>query len=196
LAHGNVTAAELEQAVWNLIDIVKYHPIALGDFMLDYTTLKSVIVTNLYSTFGWPQLTTLLDMLLTGNTEDALAALNNSIGTTEGSLQAVMSVMGIHCGDRTVRVASFDDFLPAIEQLYNTSKFMGDITPALSMTCAQWQMEAKGRYEGNFQVETNKPVLLIGNTYDGFTPLKSAYNVSSGFKGSVVLEVNGYGVRN
>jgi hypothetical protein len=117
LARGNVTAAELEQAVWNLIGIVKYNSIALGDFMLDYTTLKSVIVANLYSTFGWPQLTTLLDMPLTGNSEDALAALNNSVSTAEGSLQAVMSVMGIHCGDRTVRAASFDNFLPAIEQL-------------------------------------------------------------------------------
>jgi len=73
---------------------------------------------------------------------------------------------------------------------------MGDITPAISMTCTQWQMEAKGQYEGDFQVERKKPVLLIGNTYDGFTPLKSACNVSSGFKGSVVLEVNGYGEHN
>ena len=64
------------------------------------------------------------------------------------------------------------------------------------MTCTQWQMEAKGQYEGDFQVERKKPVLLIGNMYDGFTPLKSACNVSSGFKGSVVLEVNGYGERN
>jgi len=53
--------------------------------MLDYTTIKGVIVANLYSTFGWPQLTTLLDMLLlTSNAENALAALTSSIGATKG----------------------------------------------------------------------------------------------------------------
>jgi len=64
------------------------------------------------------------------------------------------------------------------------------------MTCTQWKIEAKERYEGDFQVQTKKPVLLIGNTYDGLTPLLSAHNVSSGLKGSVVLEVRGYGVCN
>jgi hypothetical protein len=85
LARGNVTAAELEQVVWDLADIIKYHPIVLGNFMLDYTTIKGVIVANLYSTFGWPQLTTLLDMLLlTSNAENALAVLTSSIGATKG----------------------------------------------------------------------------------------------------------------
>lgn len=72
---------------------------------------------------------------------------------------------------------------------------MGDATTAVSMTCAQWNMDAKERYDGDFQVQSEGPVLLIGNTYDGLTPLVSAQNVSSGFRGSVVLEVNGYGVR-
>jgi len=30
LARGNATATELEQAVWDLIETVKYHPIPLG----------------------------------------------------------------------------------------------------------------------------------------------------------------------
>jgi hypothetical protein len=166
----------------------------MGSFLLDYTILKATIVENLYSTYGWPQLTALLDMLLTGNIKEASAVASPSDVLTEAE-KIFMAVMGIHCGDRNVRASRLDDFMPAVDQLYNTSRIMGDITTAISMTCAQWKFDAKERYEGDFQVETKEPVLFIGNTYDGLTPLVSAYNVSSGFHGSVVLEVNGYGVR-
>jgi hypothetical protein len=166
----------------------------MESFILDYTLLKGLIVESLYSTYSWPQLTTLLEMLLKGNIKGALAELDSYLVPTGEENQMFMAVMGIHCGDRSVRVSSFDDFLPTIDCLYNTSKFMGDITPAFTMACAQWKIEPKERYEGNFQVHTKKPVLLIGNTYDGLTPLLSAYNVNSGLKDSVVLEVNGYGV--
>jgi hypothetical protein len=199
LARGNATASELEQAVWNLLDTVKYHPIPLGRIMVDYDLLKAVIVQSMYSTYYWPLLTKFLHMLLTSDTKDALAVLIELVGDTttpEESKQLFMSVMGIHCADRTVRVSNFDDFLPVVDQLYNTSKIFGDVTPAISMICAQWKMKAKEVYMGNFQANTKKPVLFIGNTGDGFTPLASAYNVSSGFKDSVVLEVDGYGVSN
>ncbi len=167
--------------------------------MVDYNLLKAVIVQSMYSTHYWPLLTKFLHMLLTGDTKDALAVLIELIGDTttpEESKQLFMSVMGIHCADRTVRVSNFDDFLPVVDQLYNTSKIFGDVTPAISMICAQWKMKAKEVYMGNFQANTKNPVLFIGNTGDGFTPLASAYNVSSGFKDSVVLEVDGYGVSN
>lgn len=196
LARGKATAAELEQAVWNLINTVKFHPTPLGSFMLDYNVLKGIIVQSMYGTFYWPLLTTLLDMLITGNTKDALPVLIELAGgtsVTEESKQVLLGVMGIHCADRTVRVSKFEDFLPVVDQLYKTSKFFGDVTSAISMICAQWKMSAKEVYKGDFQAKTKKPVLFIGNTGDGFTPLVSAYNVSSGFKDSVVLEVNGYG---
>ncbi|KAF4631629.1 hypothetical protein G7Y89_g6499 [Cudoniella acicularis] len=194
LAHENKTAAELEQAVWSLMERVKYHPIPFGNFLLDYSTLKSVIVQSMYSTSSWPTLASLLDALLTGNTSAESAILISLITSTAGSSeQTLQATIGIHCGDRSVRASLFDDMLPTIDRLYNTSRIMGDVTPALSMICAQWKMDAKGRYEGDFQVKTKNPALLIGNTFDGFTPLASAYNVSSGLEGSVVLEVNGYG---
>jgi TAP-like protein len=178
---------------------VKYHPIPLENFMLDYNLLKSLIVQSMYApTFYWPKLAALLDMLLTGHTKGALAVIIDIAGggttITEESKQIFMAVMGIHCSDRTVRLSSFDEFLPVVDQLYNTSKIFGDVTPAITAICAQWKMRAKEVYEGDFQAKTKKPVLFIGNTGDGFTPLTSAYNVSAGFKDSVVLEVNGYGV--
>jgi hypothetical protein len=165
--------------------------------MLDYNVLKGIIVQSMYGTFYWPLSTTLLDMLITGNTKDALSVLIELAGgtsVTEESKQVLLGVMGIHCADRTVRVSKFDDFLPVVDQLYKTSKLIGDVTSAISMICAQWKMSAKEVYTGDFQAKTKKPVQFIGNTGDGFTPLASVYNVSSGFKDSVVLEVNGYGV--
>jgi hypothetical protein len=166
--------------------------------MLDYNTLKAVIVQSMYTTYYWPALTTFLDMLLTGNTQGALAVgleiVGGSIGPTEETRQMFMSVIGIHCADRTVRLSNFGDFLPVVDRLYNTSRLFGDVTPSITAICAQWKMKAKEVYEDDFKAKTKKPVLFIGNTGDGFTPLTSAYNVSSGFKDSVVLEVNGYGV--
>jgi len=197
LARGNATASELEQSVWDLIEAVKYHPIPIGSIMVDYNLLKSVIVQSMYGTYYWPLLAKFLDMLLTGDTKDALAVLIELLGgatTIEESKQVLMSVMGIHCADRTVRVSKFDDFLPVVDQLYNTSKIFGDVTLAISMICAQWKMKAKEIYMGDFRADTKEPILFNGNTGDGFTPLASAYNVSSGFKDSVVLEVDGYGV--
>ncbi|KAH8666941.1 proteinase [Xylariales sp. PMI_506] len=192
LASRYRNAAELEQAVWALVDDVKFNPIAMGTYLLDYTVIKALLVQNLYSTYGWPRLTMILEMLLTGEIQDAPAAIKDSVALIEDS-KLIMAVLGIHCGDRSARAASLDNYMPSINQLYNTSRLMGDITSAISMTCAQWNIEPKERYEGSFQAQTKEPVLIIGNTYDGLTPLASAQNVSAGFHGSVVLEVNGYG---
>ncbi|RYP49095.1 hypothetical protein DL768_005092 [Monosporascus sp. mg162] len=198
---SGTTAAELEQAVWDALDTLKRRPLALGTFMLDYSGLKGIIAQALYSPSGWPALAATLDLVLAGD----VAALTRIIAEFGGgevldpeviraSMRPLLALIGIHCGDRTARAATLDDVMPAVERLYATSRFMGDVTPSLTMTCAQWRIEPRERYGGRFDgVRTRGPVLFIGNTYDAHTPLVSAYNVSSGFEGSVVLEVNGYG---
>jgi hypothetical protein len=103
-------------------------------------------------------------MLITGNTKDELPVLIELAGgtsVTEESKQVVLGVMGIHCADRTVRVSKFDDFLPVVDQLYKTSKLIGDVTSAISMICAQWKMSAKEVYTGDFHAKTKKPVLFM-----------------------------------
>jgi TAP-like protein len=76
----------------------------------------------------------------------------------------------------------------------NNSRIAGDMAVHFITQCAQWQMDAKERYEGDFQVQTVNPILLLQNTSDPVTPLRSAHNMSAGLEGSVVLEQNGYGV--
>lgn len=71
---------------------------------------------------------------------------------------------------------------------------MGQVGIPLSMIATQWKLEAKERYTGDFRVKTKHPMLVIGNTYDPTTPLRSARNISESFEGSVVLEHGGYGV--
>lgn len=105
-----------------------------------------------------------------------------------------MATHGIHCVDRTARESDYETFLPTVERLYDISKWSGEVAVGISMACAQWKFDAKERYEGDFKVKTKNPILILGNTYDAHTPLKSAYNASADLEDSVVLEIDGYGV--
>jgi hypothetical protein len=80
------------------------------------------------------------------------------------------------------------------EKFYPISPRFGDVATVTISTCAQWDFEAKERYGGDFRVKTSFPPLIIGNTWDPVTPLKSARNVTALFEGSVLLQHNGHGV--
>jgi hypothetical protein len=198
LATRNKTAQELEADVWDLIDTVKYHPLPLGTILLDYATLKGLIQQALYTTSSWSELASILDILLFGP-ESAKTALASVVSAAydesaiDVALKAINAIAGIHCGDNTARVSTFEEFLPTVNKLYNISSIMGDVPIARYTVCVQWKIKPKETYSGDFVVQTKNPLLFIGNTYDGHTPLRSAYNVSQGYEGSVVLEVNGYG---
>ncbi|KAI0886788.1 alpha/beta-hydrolase [Annulohypoxylon maeteangense] len=198
LATGNnKTADELEQAVWDLLDRVKYNPIALRNLKIDYTLLKSIIVNALYNSKQWPELALSLHYVLSDQLDllqDLLDAVN-ATGITDifAAIQQTQSLAGIHCGDNMVRTEKFEDFVPAVQYMYNTSRIIGDALVNLYSTCAQWKIEPKERYTGDFNVKTKNPVLFIGNSHDALTPLVSAKNVSATFEDSVVLEVIGYG---
>ncbi|RYO93627.1 hypothetical protein DL763_004302 [Monosporascus cannonballus] len=200
--NGTATAEELEQAVWDALETLKRRPLAVGYTVFDYSVLKGLIIEALYGTSGWPALATTLDLVLAGDVAalaEALAEMGHnpwdSDTETIREIQHIVSArLGIHCGERTARAKTFDAVLPAFDRLYAISRIMGDVPAVVNFACAQWRIEARERYGGRFDsVLTRGPVLFIGNTYDALTPLVSARNVSSGFEGSVVLEVNGYG---
>lgn len=123
---NNKTAAELEQAVWNMLDTVKYHPIPLGSFIVDYSALKTLIVNAIYSSALWPGLATMLNDLLTGNLNE-LAQLIEAISpsttpTVFEQLATQQALLGIQCGDNMVRTDTFADFVPYTERLAETSR--------------------------------------------------------------------------
>jgi hypothetical protein len=150
-------------------------------------------VQAFYDVSSWPGLATSLNMLLTGNFGDLSLALDIPLETEYENAQTSFRLAGIHCSDRVPR-ASFEEFLPAAYELLNTSKTYGGLVVGIGMTCAQWKFEAKERYEGDFHVETKNPILVISNSHDAHTPIASGRNVTAGFEGSVLLEVDGYGV--
>ncbi|RYP16835.1 hypothetical protein DL765_004856 [Monosporascus sp. GIB2] len=75
--NGNkTTAAELEQGVWDILDALKRRPLTIGNFMLDYTSLKGI--------FTW------------GAGGDVLGP-----EVIRAAMRTRMALFGIHCGERT-----------------------------------------------------------------------------------------------
>ncbi|KAI0130387.1 TAP-like protein-domain-containing protein [Xylariales sp. AK1849] len=193
LARENRTAADLEAAMSSLFETIKYNAIPLGVYIIDYSSVKNFIFTQLYYPVLWPQMAVILDGLLTGNLTTLAEYLASLDSTADAAAITYESNAGIRCSDKLPRASTWQELGPIFDQLDQKSKWFGDLPASLILKCAQWRFEAKERYNGDFQVKTRNPMLLVGNTYDPTTPLVSAFNVSAGFEGSVVLQHNGYG---
>ncbi|OTA99728.1 hypothetical protein M426DRAFT_16190 [Hypoxylon sp. CI-4A] len=198
LGAGNTkTAAELEQSVWDLIDAVKVQPLAVGSHIVDYSAVKGLITQFLYDSAAWPALAKILNLVLTGR-KDELAPLLDALFPPDAasylaSVTQANSLAGIRCSDLSLRNPKFEDFAADMQRMYDTSRTLGEYLVLWYSACAQWKIEPKERYTGDFNVKTKNPVLFIGNTFDGLTPLVSAKNVSSTFEHSALLVVDGYG---
>ncbi|GAB1312412.1 Peptidase S33, tripeptidyl-peptidase [Madurella fahalii] len=191
LANGNATAEELEAALYEYLETeLKYNPVPVGEFLIEYGVIKRVILATLYSPSRWPMLAAGLNALLTQNSTALVEFFQ--FASSSGISADAEALIGIRCGDKSARLPSLQDFSPILDQLHSTSR-LADAPMWLMMQCAQWKMAAKERYSGDFRANTHHPVLLIGNTFDPVTPLVSAHNVSAGLEGSVVLQHNGYG---
>lgn len=200
LAALNMTAVQLEDAYWAFLDTLKYRPVAAGGSIIGYSEVKTFVSSLTYNNRDWPGFAAVLAAVFSdpdnateilGETFTAIAPEVGSVesGSLLSATASLSALLGIHCGDRTARTDSYDEFIPAYDRLNNVSRVYGEVTAQREMTCAQWPIETKERYEGDFQVRTANPILFIGNDGDAQTPLVSAYNVSSGFEGSAVLEL-------
>jgi hypothetical protein len=202
LAAFNKTASELHDDTWAFIESLRTSPMAAGTALADMGTFKSILLEELKMLDGWPALSAVLAKILYGNETESKAALQAMVQSATAAQLAVLSfpiafrLYGIHCSDRTVRFDSFEAQGEdgAFQKLYRTSKLAGDVVSQITAHCAQWPWKAREIYQGDFQVKTRNPILLASNSRDAHTPLRSAFNVSSGFEGSAVLEVNSTGV--
>lgn len=177
---------------------MKFRPIAAGGATISSTLLKSIIRPSLYRPGRWTLLGGALDSLLSGDYTQfysyAAAILADGGEAHNGGVETD-APFGIHCSDKNFRRDNLDDFLPELHKQWGQSKVLGDFTTFLASSCAQWDIEPKERYEGGFSsIKTRKPLLVIGNTFDPATSIKSAFNISAGFEDSVVLTQDGYGV--
>jgi pimeloyl-ACP methyl ester carboxylesterase len=194
LSKDGKTADELSQKAYSLLYQLKYHPLVTGPNIssgyIDYGILKGATKQALYKPTFWLVLSIMLHELLQGNATAALLASGKAIFPSNGP----GAFYGIRCSDSPLRSKDLDSLESLLDAFYAKSKLFGDILPVQVVTCAQWPFVAKERYSGSWEVNTKNPVLFIGNTYDPFTPLISARNASAGFKNSVVLQHDGYGV--
>ncbi|KAE8343267.1 hypothetical protein BDV24DRAFT_33957 [Aspergillus arachidicola] len=189
------SAAEIEEAIYELIDHVKFNPLLLPvagtPVLVDYTTFKTQIFSVLYSPTGWDDFSTFLDNIMTGKLEEA-GEYFAKISSGPPSLDAEAQ-FGIKCSDSYRTDNSEDEVLELIKQRHELSRIGGDVSDFVLTRCVEWKIKPKERYTGDFQATTKNPLLIIGNTADPVTPLAAARNVSAGFANSVVLEHGSYG---
>jgi hypothetical protein len=208
LASSNQTAVELAQTVDDLLESLKVNPLPLTiegyahnallspyegtSTLIDYTTVKQLIFSELYFPETWPLLSEGLQFLLDGNATgffEVMAILTGG-GGDEGDALA-----GIEFGEQALRTDNVTTLDPLISAVTASSKWGGlDFGLENVIQSVRWKQTAKEIYSGDWQVQTKNPILIIGNTYDPATPLISARNTSASFEGSVVLQHNGYGV--
>ncbi|KAH8812325.1 TAP-like protein-domain-containing protein [Xylogone sp. PMI_703] len=193
LAYANATASGLEQQFLDLLENVKYNPVATETgLIIDYGALKTFLANMLYTPNIWSQGSVALYGLLHGNTT-AFTQLATALFSGSAANFAELD-LGIRCGDNAIRAQNLSEVMPIVDAMYNASFALGDVQAGFPMTCATWKFHAKERYTGGFDnVKTKYPVLFVGNTYDPATPLVSAKNASAGFEGSVVLQHDGHG---
>ncbi|KAJ8125328.1 hypothetical protein O1611_g8311 [Lasiodiplodia mahajangana] len=195
--HPNTTAKQLESAAYDLIEELKYRPIAHRGAILGYQELKIAIRFALYTPYTWLSLDGILDAFLAEPRNETLAGdtLNRFL-SAEGTAQPANDAgIGIECVDKAPRSNSFDIINAAFDQAQAASRLLGDSLFALIAGCAQWTLEPRERYMSGFSsVKPRKPLFVIGNTYDSATSIKSARNISETIEGSVLLEHGGFGL--
>ena len=192
-------AATLETMIYDKLEELKFRPVAYEGAIVDYSLVQSFIRPSLYRPVRWTLLAAALDGLLSGNLTQALESAGAILldgGDAHSSNVETDSAYGIHCSDKSVRTDNLDELLPQMHRQWKASRSLGDFTSYLSVSCAQWKLEPRERYEAGFNhIKTKNPLLVIGNTLDPATSIRAAFNISAGFEDSVVLTQDGYGVR-
>jgi hypothetical protein len=201
LTKGNATASSVYTTIFDRIDQLKQNPVALPMSLvkydalimgstIDYSSMKNLLFTTLYHPWNFPLMAAGLEGLLTGNLTAMGVWRDEEIGIFGATTEAE-SIYGIRCADKHTRTDNPNDLLPFYDAAQRNSKIG---TFPYTAVCAQWKLDAKERYTGDFKANTSFPMLIVGNTYDPATPIESARNISSGFAGSMILERTGFGV--
>jgi hypothetical protein len=198
----NMTATQLEESLYAAMESLKSNPLPIpspdlpgGGFLLDYSTVKALIYGQLYFPSLWPDLANtiaaaLFPEMADGGSSAGLGSLGGAPSTVSRDQEALA---GIKCSDVLGSGKSLAEMLPVFSARHQISRF-GDVADEVPARCAQWGLPAKERYDGDFRVKTQNPVLLIGNTFDPVTPLASARNLSQTLENSVLLQHDSYGV--
>lgn len=186
------TALEVETALGIARDSYRTNPVAVNGTVIDYTMVSLAYYLFARTASDLAPLTSILYSIATRTDLETVVRLYTALA---GSFSAAAEPLdAIKCGDQFPRHANLSAALPDATYYMTSSPLFGEVGVPQVVKCAQWPWAARERYEGDFRVKTAKPVLLLQNTWDAATSLSSAFNMSSGFEGSVVVEQEGWGV--
>jgi hypothetical protein len=189
------TADDIEKDIYNVLEDLKREPLVHGTMIIDPTLIRTMIRFGLYSPSNFKALSIALNALLPPSNLTLFQAIHEQLpGSSVDSLVADESPYAIHCGDKNAPQRTFKEMEEVFEAMSNESRIIGSSGIVLAQICSNWRISAKERYQGDFNANTRHPMLVIGNTFDPTTPLRSAQNVSAGFNNSVLVENGGFGV--
>ncbi|KIV88223.1 hypothetical protein PV10_09140 [Exophiala mesophila] len=193
LARNGTAIESLAESIDSLLGNLRQTPWAtVSDTsvsFLTYTTVKGYIFDRLYSPSRWPTMARGLQGLLDGNITAFRETMNSGTAATTPD-----AIYGIRCGETSMRHDSFEDLRPLLQQVDELSGWGGfDFGTINPIRCSRWLAKAHEVYRGDWQVQTNSPILVVGNSHDPVTPFRSAQNNSETFAGSVLLRHDGYG---
>lgn len=198
------TAQNLEDQFWKLLDRIRREPLVYGSELIDQVTIKTLLLQSSYNYDNktLADLTTKLALYLDlAEHKEVPPPPPNQHKPGKDEIVAQGSSedadYGIQCLDRNRRLppnASLEDFLPAAKELSGVSRTCGEASLFYSMLCAKWKLDPPEKFNSDFKVKPRKPVLMLSNTFDGHTPLISAYNLSSTIENSAVVRTDAHAV--
>ncbi|RFN46292.1 hydrolase or acyltransferase (alpha/beta hydrolase superfamily) [Fusarium flagelliforme] len=136
---------------------------------------KRKLFKHLYDPSQYPSIVKAIEPLFTGD-KPYNCTLRDADPTTEWNPQPDRPLSGIACSDSSLRVEDVDDFFSLAQ-------------------CSNWKFSAAEPINLNklCNVNTSNPILVINGRYDPITSLRSAWEVSTKFRGSRVVVHEGAG---
>ncbi|KAF8960264.1 TAP-like protein-domain-containing protein [Flammula alnicola] len=192
------TPKDIRQNLTRLYDSVRSSPLPIKSRstygLLDYSGLRTVVFTALYSPYAlFPLLARGLAELAAGNGTPIFERLSDP--PFQCSCDPSEHMFDVHRDASTAIICNDNHEIPNnlewtekyFETMGKASPEFGDMWSTGLIACQGWPKFPKINFQGPFEANTSHPILLIGNTADPVTPLWGAHKMSRGFNGSVVL---------
>ncbi|KAF9031846.1 alpha/beta-hydrolase [Hymenopellis radicata] len=194
------SASQIQANLQSLYDSVLASPIPVYDAssgtyaILDFTLLKSVIFTSLYTPYLYfPLIAQGLAELQAGNVSTfskllagGAAAYECNTGNNPPYPNSQEAFTAINCGDAVEVGGSAADLTTYWDSFKDKSSF-ADSWMYQRVGCVGWKVYREGRFLGPISGNTSFPLLVIGTTADPVAPLSAAKKTAAGFPGAVVL---------
>lgn len=155
---------------------------------------KTQLFNLLYQPTLFPTAVEAIEVLFTGK-RPVNSTRGGATDTSKWNPQQNMANLGIACSDSGFRVEDSDDLFSLYQAHYAESSF-ADATMISRARCARWKFSAAEPADLNklHNINTSYPILIVNGRYDPATSLRSAWEVSTKFRGSRVVVHEGAGV--